>query len=88
MDFLILPPWTRYFCNYYCFIRVDGRNKTVRRRWYRRVEREKLRLACLGINQKQIKGICGYLSKIDYSACRRVDALLNEPIHQLELDFT
>lgn len=88
MDFLILPPWTRYLCNCYVVIRVDGRNKTVRRRWYRLVEREKLRLACLGINQKQINGVCRYLSKIDYAACRRVDLLLNEPIYQFEMDFT
>lgn len=88
MDFLTLPPWTRYLCNYYVVIRVDGRNKTVRRRFYRRVELEKLRLAALGINQRQIKGVCRYLSKIDYSACCRVDAHLNEPIYQLELDFT
>ena len=88
MHCLNLPPWSRYLCNYYVIIRIEGRNKTIRRRYYRAVEKEKFRLACLGINQVQILAVCRYLSKMTNARCRKLKALLNEPITQLTLDFT
>lgn len=42
---------------YYWHIRVEGRDKAKRRRYYRYVAKEKLRLAEQGIDQKLISGM-------------------------------
>ena len=57
-----LPHWTGFLNNYYVVIRVDGRNKAIRRRYYRKVEKEKLRLAEVGYCQDCIRSVCRYLS--------------------------
>ena len=62
MELQRIPDWANNLANYYVGIRVDGRNRTLRRRYYRFVELEKLRLAMLGIDQKQIIAACRYLS--------------------------
>lgn len=67
MELAIMPEWAGLLANYYVVLRVEGRNKTLRRRYYRLVEREKLRLAVLGIDQHQIKAACRYLSSLNKS---------------------
>lgn len=57
-----LPDWAGRLTNYYCIIRVERRNEALRRKYYRRVEKEKLRLAELGICQECIRLVCRYLS--------------------------
>ena len=57
-----LPQWTCLLKNYYVVIRVDGRNKTIRRRYYRKVQKEKLLLAEAGQCQECIRLVCRYLS--------------------------
>lgn len=44
--------------NWYCCLRIDKRNKTRRRFYYRRIEKEKLRLAELGSCQACVKKYC------------------------------
>lgn len=63
-----LPDWSGRLTNYYCVIRVEKRNKAIRRRYYRKVEKEKLRLAELGICQECIRITCRYLS-VNYLKC-------------------
>ena len=86
-----IPEWCRTLCGYYVVIRVDGRNKSLRRRWYRKVEKEKLRLAELGINQIKIKAMTRYLAALNNTykraACIKIEALLEEPEPQLTFDF-
>ena len=58
----VLPNWTNNLKNYYVVIRVDGRNKAIRRKYYRLVEAEKLRLSEIGYCQECIRLCCRYLS--------------------------
>lgn len=51
--------------NYYWYIRVEARDKAKRRRYYRLIYKEKLRLAELGVNQQYIEATCRYLSRLD-----------------------
>lgn len=57
-----LPDWSGRLTNYYCVIRVERRNKAIRRKYYRKVEKEKLRLAEAGHCQECIILVCRYLS--------------------------
>lgn len=82
-----LPVWSRNLQNYYVVIRIDGRNKTVRRRWYRKVEKEKLRLAELGIHQPHIIAVARYLSNLKDSSCERLQMSLEAPVAQLPLIY-
>lgn len=59
---LEFPKWAQVLKNHYCCLRIDGRNKTKRRSYYRLIEKEKLRLAELGICQECIRLICRYLA--------------------------
>ena len=83
-----LPQWAHNLKNYYVIIRVDGRNKTIRRRWYRKVEKEKLRLAELGVYQPHIKLVARYLASVRYTRCDHINKTLSELQIQLIFDFT
>lgn len=88
MDLSVLPDWSRRLCNYYVVLRVDGRNKTLRRRYYRLVEREKFRLAVLGYCQRLIIALCRFLSDLNRRSYDRVVELLNNPDPQCSFNFT
>ena len=83
-----LPLWSVSLCNYYVVIRLDGRNKTIRRRYYRKVEVEKLRLAELGVYQPHIKAVARFLATLNHSQCSSLENLLKEPVLQFSFDFT
>lgn len=88
MDLSVLPYWSGNLKNYYVLLRVEGRNKTLRRRYYRKVEAEKLRLAEAGYCQIQITLVCRFLATLNKSCYwRMVDCFVN-PSPQLRLDFT
>lgn len=84
---LVLPDWSKRLQNYYVVLRVDGRNKTLRRRYYRAVELEKLRLAELGLCQLQIIGVCRYLSGFNKGSEQRLKQLFDNNHKQLHLPF-
>lgn len=90
MELQRLPQWAGLLANYYVVLRVDGRNKTIRRRYYRLVELEKYRLACLGICQRQIIAVCRYLSGLRnrMNGCERQAKLMYEVHPQFSFDFT
>jgi hypothetical protein len=90
MELQGLPHWAGRLQNYYVVIRVDGRNKTVRRRYYRAVEREKYRLACLGICQRQIIACCRYLASLSNrrNGSSRQAELMHYSSPQMAFDFT
>lgn len=46
-----LPEWSGLLVNYSYRIRVEGRDKVKRRRYYRYVAKKKLRLAEIGVDQ-------------------------------------
>lgn len=62
MDF---PEWAGTLTHLYCCLRVGKRNQTLKRMYYRKIEKEKLRLAELGINQQKIKAVCRFLVNQD-----------------------
>lgn len=91
MELVSVPQWAHLLANYYVVIRVDGRNKTIRRRYYRLVEREKYRLSRLGIDQRQIIAVCRYLSSLKrphIHGSQRQASLMYEIHPQLSFDFT
>jgi hypothetical protein len=59
---LLLPDWTQQLKNYYVTLRMCRRGSALQRQTYRKVKREKLRLAELGISQIKIHSTCKFLA--------------------------
>ena len=82
-----IPDWAGKLKEYYWFIRVEGRDKSKQRRYYRYVAKEKLRLAELNINQELIEAVCRYLAGLgDKAGCIAKKLEIN-PSKQMFLDF-
>lgn len=84
---LPVPFWAKKLANLYYPIRVEGRNKTKRRLYYRLVAAEKLRLAEAGIEQELINAVCRYLSDLKVVSGRRVMNLIQNPSPQSSIRF-
>lgn len=82
-----LPEWAGLLTNYYWRIRVEGRNKVLRRKYYRYVAKEKLRLAESGVDQILIVAVCRYLSDFNIVSGRKVKELMSIEPKQLVFDF-
>lgn len=83
-----LPSWAMRLQTLYWVIRVEGRMPKKRRRYYRLVQKEKIRLAEMNICQHQIKAACLYLSNPRSDARRsRFFHILKNPHPQKRLDF-
>lgn len=73
-----LPEWTINLRPLYACLRAYKRNKTLRRSYYRKIEKEKLRLAEEGINQEKIRLACRFLASFSCvrnyqcDACKRM----------------
>jgi hypothetical protein len=78
------PEWSNNLSNYYVGLRVGKRNKALRRMYYRKIEKEKLRLAELNICQDCILKNCRYLASLKGSS--RCDACVSG-FRQLSLCF-
>jgi hypothetical protein len=87
MELQRIPDWANNLANYYVCIGVEGRNKTLRRRYYRFVELEKLRLAMLGIDQQQIKAVCRYLSGLSKIKNQKAAIAMYTQNPQMSLDL-
>jgi len=83
-----LPDWANLLKNYYWRIRVEGRDKVKKRRYYRYVTKEKLRLAETGIDQQLINAVCRYLSSFNVISANKLRQLLIAQSPQLSFDFT
>ncbi|MCB5206349.1 hypothetical protein [Methylovorus mays] len=81
------PEWASKLKNYYWYIRVEGRDKAKRRRYYRLIEKEKLYLAEQLINQEQILAVCRYLAKLDKASGERLLKIINSKNFQMKLDL-
>ena len=82
-----LPSWANNLNNYYWRVRVDGRDKSTRRKFYRYIKAEKLRLVELGIDANLINRACKYLVSLKEVNASRYNEYSNMPIRQLELPF-
>lgn len=85
---VVLPSWAGRLTNYYWYIRVEGRDKAKRRRYYRYVFKEQLRLAEAGIDQELIRAVCRYLACFNKSSSVRVLQLMKAPPKQMHLAFS
>lgn len=80
-----LPDWSKELINLYWVIRVEGRFPAKRMKYYRKVQKEKLRLAELGVSQTKIAAVCRYLSNFKNSKTLR--EILAEPDFQISINF-
>ncbi len=71
----------------YWKLRVNKPTGTERRNIYRVIEKEKLRLAELGVNQELIRVTCRYLSSYNIVTGMKMIELMNEPAKQLCLNL-
>jgi hypothetical protein len=88
-----LPNWTDNLKPLYCRLRLSKHNGALRRRYYREIEKEKLRLAEEGVNQDKIRLACRFLSNTNYmrgnisTNAMEVVEFLNESDKQMILPF-
>jgi hypothetical protein len=82
-----VPKWASLLNNYYWRIRVEGRNKALRRKFYRLVRIEKLRLLESGVPLSQINAVCKYLVSLKQVNADRMAIVFESDIQQLSFDF-
>ena len=82
-----LPNWAVNLHFPYWMIRVEGRNKSKRRKYYRKVRKERIRLAELGIPIEHIDAVCTYLVSLKQINADKLNSVLNDPIRQMTLPF-
>ena len=81
------PDWAGKLTNYYWVIRAESYDKSKRRRYYRLVAKEKLRLAELGIEQDLIEAVCNYLVKLTVISGIKMQDLVTNPNKQMRLNL-
>lgn len=81
------PEWANNLKNYYWYIRNEGRDKAKRRRFYRLIAKEKLKLAENGIDQELINAMCRYLCDLKPIHAQKVQEIEEKSIIQLRLKF-
>jgi len=84
----VLPEWAGQLRNYYWVVRVESRDKSKRRRYYRYIAKEKLRLVEAGVDFNLIRAVCRYLCGFNSAAEKRLAEITNFKEKQLQLDFT
>lgn len=82
-----VPKWAGNLHFPYWMIRVEGRNTAKRMKYYRAVQKEKLRLVEAGIPIEHIDAVCKYLVSHKQVNADRLKRILNEPIRQMHLNF-
>jgi hypothetical protein len=80
-----LPNWAHPLYAPYYRIRVEGRNKALRRKHYRIVEKLKLQLVENGYDLELVEAICRYLVNHRKTSAAAVQKLLDNPNPQLRL---
>lgn len=58
---IAIPKWAGNLHFPYWMIRVEGRNQTKRRKYYRAILKEKIRLVESGIPIEHVEAVCKYL---------------------------
>ena len=80
-----LPIWSHSLRAPYWLIRVEGRNKSKRRKQHRLVEKIKLKLVEEGYCPDLVNAICRYLSNHRKTSAAEVQYHLDNPNPQLSL---
>lgn len=82
------PEWVSHdLYVWYWMLRVERPKGAKRRRLYRWIAKEKLRLAELCIDQELIEVTCRYLSSYSVVTGRRMLELMERPMMQTSFDF-
>lgn len=84
-NYVDVPQWAHCFYAPYWQIRVEGRNKSLQRKCYRKVEKLKLQLVEQGHDQALVEAICKYLSNYKKSSANKLRCLLANPTPQQRL---
>ena len=82
-----LPPWAGTLKSHYWRIRVEGRDKAKRLRFYRLVRKEKLRLVESGLSCELVDAVCRYLVRLNGKAGLKVEQLIADGDPQMRLNF-
>ena len=82
-----LPHWAGRLANYYWRIRNESRDKAKRRRYYRYIKKEQIRLAESGIDQALLKAVSRHLSVMTAVSARKVEQMLEAPNPQMTFQF-
>ncbi len=82
-----IPRWARDLKHFYWMIRVEGRDKSKRRRYYRYVKKEKIRLVEMGVEEELVRLACRYLVDLNPVSGERLQQRLAKPSPQLSFDF-
>jgi len=82
-----LPEWAGHLTNLYWVIRVENKDSAKRRKYYRLVAKEKLRLAEMDIQQELIEAVCYYLVKMTVVSGRKMRDIMSCPKVQLTFKF-
>lgn len=72
---------------WYWILRVEKPRGARRRKLYRWIAKEKLRLAEMNIDQELIEATCRYLSSYSAVSGRRMLELMDRPIVQMSFEF-
>lgn len=83
--FVDVPEWAHCLYAPYWRIRVEGRNKALKRKYYRRVEKLKLQLVEAGHDQELVTAICRYMSTLNKTSASKLKHHLAHPNPQLRL---
>ena len=81
------PEWGNQLKSLYWVIRVESRNRVKRRRYYRYVRAERLRLVESGLAQSIVDAYCRYLATLNPKAAEKYLHLISQEHRQLNLDF-
>lgn len=84
-NFVDVPEWAHCLYAPYWRIRVEGRNKALQRKYYRKVEKLKLQLVESGHDQELVEAICRYMSTLKKTSANKLRYLLANPTPQQRL---
>lgn len=82
-----LPTWSYKLSNLYYIIRVEGRDTSKRRKAYRDIQKEKLRLVEAGIDVLDVVAVCKYLVSLKQINADRLKRSITRDKKQLTLDL-
>lgn len=85
---LDLPEWGRVLSVHYWVVRNSRFNGSKRRKAYRAIKKEKLRLVELGYSIFLVNALCKYLVTLSEVNAKRFEALRDYQDRQYTFDFT
>ncbi len=82
-----LPEWSGLLRNYYQRLRLERRNASKARYWYRAIRKERFRLVELGIDAVLLNGVCKYLASLKKVNADRLHLIMVGEPQQLAFYF-